>query len=451
MPKSKAVNLYTCGPTVYENAHIGNLRSYIFADVLRRTLEYDGYKVNWVMNITDIDDKTIKRTVDEYGKKATPQELRKYTDKYFADFKKDMEAVNVPTDSKHIKFIRVSDELEEIKKFIKDLIKLGYAYKTDDGVYFSIEKYQKKFGDYGALVGKDFLKGKKIGARVKVDEYEKENLSDFALWKGRDESDGNIFWEDEEFGEGLPATQELALQAGRPGWHIECSVINKIAFRGEPTDIHTGGVDLLFPHHTNEIAQSQPLYKPFVNHWSHCEHLLVNGRKMAKSEGNFYTLKDLEKEISDAGIVFRYLVLQTNYRTQMNFTLDSLKAAEAGLEHLSDARFNWNNPGDVVNTEEYFLKALNDDLNTAEALAILGGLVGFKNAGARVDKMADALGIKFFNAEITPEVRKLKEEYEECRRNKQFVQSDALRKKIKGLGYTVRDTETGSIIRRARK
>ncbi len=435
-----SVNLYTCGPTVYDSAHIGNLRSYIFADVLRRALRYNGYKVNWVMNITDVDDKTIKRTVDKYGPKATPKELREYTDKYFEEFKNDLKAVNIPTDSENITFIRVSDKIEEIKNFIKELMKSEYAYKTDDGVYFSIEKYQKKFGDYGNLVGPDFLKGKKVGARVKVDEYEKEDLSDFALWKKRDESDGNIFWEDEELGD------------GRPGWHIECSVINKIAFDGAPTDIHTGGVDLIFPHHTNEIAQSQPLYRPFVRHWAHCEHLLVDGKKMAKSEGNFYTLKDLEKEIPNAGIVFRYLALLTNYRKQMNFTINAFHAAESGLEHLSEKRFDESHPN--IPDESYektFLDDLNNDLNTAEAMRTLWQLVGYKNTGSRADKMAYALGIEFLAAdeevEIPLKVKELADEREKYRRNEQFIEADRLRKEIDALGFISEDTSEGPVLK----
>ncbi|HUX35887.1 MAG TPA: cysteine--tRNA ligase [Candidatus Paceibacterota bacterium] len=444
------VNLYTCGPTVYDSAHIGNLRSYIFADILRRALKYNGYKVNWVMNITDVDDKTIKRTIDKYGHKATPKELREYTDEYFEDFKKDLAEINVPIDSENITFIRVSDKIEEIKKFIKELIKKGYAYKTDDGVYFSIEKYQKEFGDYGELVGPGFLEGKKVGARVKVDEYEKENLSDFALWKKRDESDGNIFWDDEELGEGLPDRQDQALQAGRPGWHIECSVINKEAFGGAPTDIHTGGVDLIFPHHTNEIAQSQPLYKPFVNHWSHCEHLLVDGKKMAKSAGNFYTLKDLEKEIYDAGMSFRYLTLLTNYRKQMNFTMAALSAAKSGLEglnkYISDGDFD-----PAVNYEEDFKDDLDDDLNTAGSLGVLYTQLGYKGDRTLAEKMADILGIKFIKtaetAEIPLKIKELAAEREKYRRNEQFIEADRLRKEIDALGFIVEDTPEGPAVK----
>lgn len=436
--RDKKVGLYTCGPTVYDEAHIGNLRSYIFADILRRALEYNGYRVKWVMNITDVDDKTIKRAVDKYGVKATPKELRRYTNKYLVDFKKDLKAVNIPTESRIINFIRVSDKIEEIKKFIKKLIKLGYAYKTEDGVYFSIEKYQKKFSDYGNLVGKGFLKGKKVGARVKVDEYEKENLSDFALWKNRDASDGNIFWADKELGD------------GRPGWHIECSVINRAAFGDAPTDIHTGGVDLVFPHHTNEIAQSQPFYKPFARYWMHCEHLLANGRKMAKRERNFYTLKDLEKEVPNAGLVFRYLTLLTHYRMQMNFTIKSLKAAHSGLDNLSEQRFKASGPDHIGKGYEdifaYFKKDLNDDLNTAEALGVLWQLAGHKGSGSRADKMANILGLKFLKrkkVKIPQKIRELAARRETLRANKQFIQADALRKKIESLGYKVEDTPYG--------
>jgi cysteinyl-tRNA synthetase len=436
--KGKLVNLYTCGPTVYDVAHIGNLRSYIFADVLRRALELNGCPVRWVMNITDVDDKTIKRTIEKYGAEADTEKLREYTEAYFEKFKEDLEAINIPANK--IEFIRVSDKMEAIKKFIKELIALGFAYKTEDGVYFSIEKYQEKFGDYGTLVGAGFLEGKKVGARVKVDEYEKDNLSDFALWKGRDATDGNIFWSDAELGD------------GRPGWHIECSVINREAFGDTSTDIHTGGVDLIFPHHTNEIAQSQPLYKPFSRYWAHCEHLLVDNKKMAKRDGNFYTLQDLQKEMLDAGNAFRYLTLMSNYRSQMNFTKEALKAAESGLKNLSKAHYlaPHSEPAET-DQEQIFADALNDDLNTAKALSILQQLVGRKNTEARAEKMADALGIQFIEhreAEIPPEVLELARKREEYRRNKQFTQADLLRNEIDALGYEVEDAEAGPVVRK---
>ncbi len=451
--KGKNINLYTCGPTVYDEAHIGNLRSYIAADILRRVLKYNGYAVHWVMNITDVDDKTIKRTVDEFGSKATPADLRSYTDRYIAQFKKDLAAVNVPTDARTITFIRVSDTIDEIKTFIKKLVKLGYAYKTADGVYFNIQKYQEKFGDYGDLVGKDFLKGKKVGARVKVDDYSKDDLSDFALWKARDSSDGDIFWPASELGD------------GRPGWHIECSVVNQLAFGGSPTDIHTGGVDLIFPHHTNEIAQSEPLYrpfdatqdKPFVRHWFHSEHLLVDGRKMAKRENNFYTLEslgNLKTKVSNAGMAFRYLALQTNYRTQMNFVAASFYAADRQLKYLARKRgqSSWPHDENINILLRDFTDALNDDLNTAKALEALLEAIVYQEA----DQMLSTLGIdldKFSgfarplnSSKVPAKVSELLTKREIFRVNKQFEQSDALRKEIDALGYEIEDTPKGPFI-----
>lgn len=435
--KKGQVNLYTCGPTVYDRAHIGNLRSYIFADVLRRVLKFNGYAVRWVMNITDVDDKTIKRTVDEFGSKATLEHLREYTERYVKLFKEDLRKINIPIDEPDVTFIRVSDTMEEIKTFIKELRKRGYVYKAADGMYFNIQKYQEDFGDYGTLVGESFLKGKKTGTRVKVDEYEKENISDFALWKGRDPSDGNIFWSDSELGD------------GRPGWHVECSVINREAFGGRTTDIHTGGVDLIFPHHTNEIAQSQPLYTPFVRYWLHNEHLLVDGKKMAKSEKNFFTLGDLEndpelRDIKNIGLAFRYLTLHTRYRSPMNFTKGALKAANSGMEHLNELRFS-ERSSETPDTsyEKVFLEDLNDDLNTSGALDTVWQLVGWKDAGDRADALADVLGLRFKTAVIPDNVQKLARERETFRTNKQFAQSDHLRKEINDLGYEVEDTPTG--------
>jgi len=433
--KGKQVNLYTCGPTVYDYTHIGNLRSYIFADTLRRVLEYNGYKVKWVMNITDVDDKTIKRTIDEYGPKATTKELKKYTDKYLKSFREDLEKLNIP--NKNIRFISVSEKMDEVKKFIKKLMSLGYAYEAKDGIYFDIKKYQDDFKDYGSLVGKDFLKGKKIGARVKVDDYEKKDLSDFALWKKRDKSDGSIFWKDEKLGE------------GRPGWHIECSAINRFAFKNSPTDIHTGGIDLVFPHHTNEIAQSQPVYKPFVRYWSHCEHLTVNSKKMSKREGNFYTLKDLEKEIPNAGLIFRYLALSTGYRTKMNFTVQALKSAESGLKKLSEAYLKKTSvlpksKQDIY--EKKFLTELNNDLNTSGALSVLNKAISAKKLA---NSMIKALGISFIKekpAKTPGKIADLAKKREQLRNNKQFIKADALRKEIERLGYMVEDTKHGSKI-----
>ncbi len=444
------LRLYSCGPTVYDHAHIGNLRSFIFADTLRRTLELEGAKVDWVMNITDVDDKTIRKTLQIHGPTANLADLANVTDDYYKAFLLDLQELHIDTTS--IRFIKVSEVIPEIQKFIIELLEKGFAYTADDGVYFSIEKYQAVFGDYGTLAGKDFLSGVKIGARVHVDEYDKENLSDFALWKKHTQADGEIFWDHPTLG------------PGRPGWHIECSAINKIAFDGAPTDIHTGGVDLIFPHHTNEIAQSQPLYNPFVRHWCHSEHLLVEGKKMAKSLENFLTLNDLKNSLGEfAPLAFRYLVLQSHYRSQMNFTHESLQAAWNGIQTLG--LLNWDgfaraakNP---LSSEEIakFTKALEDDLNTASALSAFWQTL--QNSGVSAETKASSLGmynsvlgIGFSNPdassmpleELPEEIKDLVTRREKARADKDFTTSDRLRETLEEKGFTIRDSPTGQVV-----
>lgn len=421
----KTIRLYTCGPTVYDYAHIGNLRTYITADLLYRTFVFDGYEVEYVMNITDIEDKIIKKTIEEFGANATVDDLRTFTSRYLEAFLKDMEAVNI--DHKKIKLIRVTDVIPEIQKFVTDLIEKGYAYKTDDGVFFSIEKYQADFKDYGALVGEKFLEGKKIGARVLADEYEKDNLSDFALWKTRTPEDGNIFWEHEILGQ------------GRPGWHIECSVINKVAFGENAIDIHTGAVDLIFPHHTNEIAQSQP-FGPFVKHWLHAEHLQIASEKMAKSKKNFYTLRDIEEK-GFSGLDLRYLFLQSHYKTQSNFSWESLEAAHAGLSKLSNAETS----GSTSKPNSEFTDAVNDDLKIPQALAAVwedkSNLIEYdKVLGLKLDE-TEAL-------EIPSDVQELLNQRQVARDSKDFTKSDELRENIAKHGFEVNDTDAGQIIKK---
>lgn len=420
IPKKDHLNLYTCGPTVYNYAHIGNLRAFIMADLLYRTLKYDGYNPNWVMNITDIDDKTIKGAIDKYGKDAGIQELKKFTEEYYQTFLKDLAEVNVLADE--IKFIRVTDVIPQIQDFIADLINKGYAYKAEDGsIYFSIEKYQKDFGDYGVLVGEKFIEGKKVGARVKVDEYEKENLSDFALWKAHTADDANIYWDHPVLGK------------GRPGWHIECSVINHVAFKGEPTDIHTGGVDLIFPHHTNEIAQSQALLGKgnFVKHWFHSEHILVDSKKMAKSEGNFYTLEDL-KEQGFSGMDLRYLFFSAHYRSQQNFTFESLEGARSGLVKMSQSE-----EAHTINLEAVEL-ALFDDLAIPDALASI-----FKHNFSPL-ALNELFGLERKVEDILPEkIEQLVAERQAARDVRDFQKADELRLKIQALGYEIKDTFEG--------
>ncbi len=423
-PQNRNFNMYTCGPTIYNYAHIGNLRSFILADLLYRTLKYDSYQPRWVMNLTDIDDKTIKGTIEKYGENAGVKELFDFTEEYRLAFISDLREVNVLVDE--IEFVRVTEKMPEIQEFIVELINKGYAYKAEDGsTYFSIEKYQKDFGDYGQLVGEKFIEGKKVGARVAVDEYEKDNLSDFALWKAYNpETDGNIYWDHETLGK------------GRPGWHIECSVINKVAFNGEPTDIHTGGVDLIFPHHTNEIAQSQALLGKgnFVHHWFHSEHLLVDGRKMAKSAGNFYTLKDLEAFNPIAGNVLRSTLCGAHYQTQMNFLIDTFKKTDRLITQRTD-----NYEEDKVYAE--VTDALNDNLNIPKALGL-----SFKLHDGNVSP-DQVFGLNFFNEKVQeplPEkVEKLLAERQAARDAKDFQKSDELRLKIESLGYEVKDTPQG--------
>ncbi len=418
----KTIRMYTCGPTVYNYVHIGNLRSFISADLLYRTLKFNGHEIDYVMNITDVDDKTIKGTIEKFGPQATVENLHEYTTEYLNAFLKDLDAVNI--DANNIRFIRVSEVIPQIQEFILQLIDKGYAYHTDDGVYFSIEKYQADFGDYGALVGEKFLEGKKIGVRVAVDEYEKDNLSDFALWKAHTEADGNIFWDHEVLGK------------GRPGWHIECSVINKVAFGNNAIDIHTGGVDLIFPHHTNEIAQSQPL-GPFVRHWMHAEHLQVANEKMAKSKKNFFTLRDIEDKGFN-GLDVRYSFLQSHYKTQSNFSWDSLEASHSALNKLKAVAKNLTT--ESITNSENFKQVINDDLNTAKALASTWEdkhnlLVYDKVLGLKLDTLEEI--------KIPADVQSLLNERQAARDNKDFAKSDELRSKIAELGYEVKDTETG--------
>lgn len=431
-PQHRPINLYSCGLTVYDTAHIGNLRSFIFADTVRRTLQFGGHKINWVINVTDVDDKTIRKTITQKGVSATKEDLLELTDQYHKKFLEDLEKLNIDTQS--ITFIKVSEVIPQIITFIERLLEKGYAYKTEDGVYFNIEKYQADFGDYGQLVGHSFLAGKKIGARVNVDEYDKDNLSDFALWKNKHQDDGEIFWES-PFGN------------GRPGWHIECSVINEVGFRGAPTDIHTGGIDLAFPHHTNEIAQSQPIYKPFVRYWLHAEHLLVDGKKMAKRDNNFYTLSDLENKYGPrAAQGFRYLCLQSHYRTSFNFTDESLKAALTAITRLK------NMPREQENGSSMASNHLTQDFNTPKALASIWESSHGMLTPQNYQLATQGLGINLSpDLEIIPEtIKELARQREDARTKKDFALSDKLRDEILAQGYEAEDTPQGQKIKKSR-
>ncbi|MBM3304085.1 MAG: cysteine--tRNA ligase, partial [Candidatus Aenigmarchaeota archaeon] len=302
------VRIYTCGPTVYSFAHIGNMRSYVFADILHRFLKWKGFRLNHVMNITDVDDKTIRDSRREGAS------LKEFTERYTKAFFEDLGTLNIER-VEH--YPRATEHIAEIVRLVEALLSKGYAYKGDDAIYFSIAKFK----DYGRMAHLD-MKGLKAGARVSHDEYDKEHVSDFALWKFWDEQDGDVFW-------------DTPVGKGRPGWHIECSAMS-MKYLGHSLDIHTGGVDLIFPHHQNEIAQSETATgKKFVRYWMHNEHLLVNGKKMAKSAGNFYTLRDLIKKGNKPDAI-RYLLLASHYRQKLNLTDEGLKAAAQAVERLAD-------------------------------------------------------------------------------------------------------------------
>ena len=354
-PAGKTVGLYCCGPTVYDFAHIGNWRTFVFGDLVRRYLDFKGYAVTQVMNITDVDDKIIKRVRDN----GTP--LAEFTGKFEAAFFDDLKTLNC---RKPHQTPRATEHMAAIISLIEKLLARGLAYQTPDGsVYFSIEKYRGAGARYGQLVKLNFDE-MRVGERVRSDEYEKEAVADFALWKARVPEDGPVFWPS-PWGE------------GRPGWHIECSAMS-MALLGPSFDLHLGGEDLMFPHHEDEIAQSegagvQPAGRPFVKYWLHGAHLLVEGKKMSKSLGNFFTLRDLLAK-GFTGREIRYLLLTAHYRETFNFTLEGLQGARASLTRIDECLTklrelagNAKAAGDSPLLGE-FSAALDDDLNISGRL-----------------------------------------------------------------------------------
>jgi cysteinyl-tRNA synthetase len=451
------VKLYTCGPTVYDFAHIGNFRTYVFQDLLRRWLEYRGYKVTQVMNITDVDDKIIA------GINREKAPLNEYTARYEKAFFEDLEALNI---EKAEYYPRATEHIPDMVALIQKLMEKGYAYKGEDGsIYYNISRFK----EYGKL-SKIKTGQLKPGARVKADHYGKESPYDFALWKAWDEADGEIFW-------------ETSLGKGRPGWHIECSAM-AMKYLGETLDIHSGGVDLIFPHHENEIAQSEAVTgKPFARYWLHSEHLKVEGQRMAKSLGNFYTLRDLTAK-GYSPLAVRFLLLSTHYRQQLNFTFQALKAAENAverllnfMERLSEAD-GAGTSGLLKNlmqkTQIRFEKYMEDDLNITEALAVLFNFVREvnklmdENKVSRSEaeevrqlmyKLDKVLGIiekaeKLFKKEELPkELQELIQKREKARKAKDWKTADEIRERLRKMGIILEDTPLGVKwkIRRARK
>ncbi len=446
--KKNKVKMYTCGPTVYDYAHIGNFRTYIFEDLLRRYLKFRGYKVIQVMNLTDVDDKTIKGSIEN------KISLNEYTKKYIEAFFEDIELLNI---ERAEYYPRATEHINEMIELIKRLINNGIAYQVGNSVYYSIGKFK----DYGKLSG-IVLDELQIGKRVNADEYDKENPQDFALWKEWTEDDGDVFW-------------ESPWGKGRPGWHIECSAMS-MKYLGETFDIHTGGVDNIFPHHENEIAQSTGATgKKFVNYWLHSEHLIVEGKKMSKSLGNFFTLRDLiNKGFSPLAI--RFILLTTHYRKQLNFTFEGVKGAESSVDRIAEFRANLrlipgNESGiDIKNiiskVKDEFICALDDDLNASEAIASIFNLIYDMNQliSKNEIKGADAISILHFLDEIDSvlgfikksdklididnETYKLIELRDVARKQKNYALADEIRKKLLDEGIVLEDRPSGTVWKR---
>jgi len=359
------VRMYTCGLTVYDYGHIGNYRTFVFQDILRRYLKYRGYEVCQVMNLTDVDDNTIR------GAQAAGISLAEYTEKFIKAFEADRQLLNLETPEI---VVRATEHVDDMVRLIQTLEAKGYAYRSDGSVYFSV----RSFPAYGKLAQLD-LAGIRPGARVDSDKYDKTDARDFVLWKAAKESEP--YW-------------ETPLGPGRPGWHIECSAMS-MKYLGETFDIHSGGIDLTFPHHENEIAQSEAATgKPFVRYWLHAEHLIVNGEKMSKSLGNFYTLRDLIAR-GYRPTAIRYLLASVPYRKQLNFTFDSLHQAQHSIERLRNFRYrltmekfpageNRELQARAQAARQAFEDALDDNLNTAEALAAVFNLV--RDANTAMDR-----------------------------------------------------------------
>jgi cysteinyl-tRNA synthetase len=439
---SNSVRMYTCGPTVYAPAHIGNFRAYTFEDILRRYLKYKGYKVTQIMNLTDIDDKTI-RDSQALGI-SLDQHTRKFKDMFFRDLDRlNIERAEVyPEATKHI---------PEMVEMVEQLIAKDHAYTSGGSIYFKIST----FPPYGSLSHMD-IASLQAGARVDNDEYEKETASDFAVWKGWTPEDGDVFW-------------ETKLGKGRPGWHIECSAMS-MKYLGKTFDIHTGGVDNIFPHHENEIAQSESANGVrFVNYWMHNAHLSVEGKKMSKSEGNYFTIEDLVNQGHNPYAI-RYLLMSTHYRQPLNFTFDGLEAAKSAITRLRDFRSNIENAksgADNPAVSESITKAvsgfetgMDDDLNMSPALASIFDFVreinGIAAENGLSEKDRDAvLGtLKRFDSvlgviyakedQIDERIEQLINDRNQAKKSRDFKKADQIRADLLAEGILLEDTPSGT-------
>ncbi|OGH05220.1 MAG: cysteine--tRNA ligase [Candidatus Levybacteria bacterium RBG_16_35_11] len=424
------VKMYTCGPTVYDYMHIGNLRTFVLSDTLQRVLEYNGFNVKAVENITDIDDKIINKAKDENN---TIEEI---ADKFTKIFLEDVKKLNIKTE----KLAATPKATEYIKKmvaYVADLVKKGFAYEEKGSIYFDISKFPN-YGKLSQLEKREL----KTGSKVLADNYEKDNVRDFALWKsvGEDEVGFDSPW-----------------GKGRPGWHIECAVMSQ-EFLGNKFDIHLGGVDLIFPHHENEIAQAEVKTgeSPFVKYWVHGAHMLVDGKKMSKSLNNFYTIEDIEKRKFDP-LALRYLYLQTHFRQEMNFTFGALDGAQKTLNRLKEElSLMGESKYEYLETERDFYDAINDDLNMPKALAVVWDLVNSKDdpalkagallkfdkvLGLRLDKVIPGEKKKEREVIIPKEVFELVKKREGLRKEKRYHLADQIRHKIRKFGFDVEDRD----------
>jgi cysteinyl-tRNA synthetase len=447
----KKVGMYSCGPTVYGLPHIGNFRSFFFADMIHRYLEYRGYEVNWVMNVTDIDDKTIRDSI------AANMTLKDFTEKYAKVFLDGLEALHI---NRPDVLPRATQHVPEMIALIEKLVEKGIAYQVGGSVYYSV----RKFPDYGKLSQVD-LSGLEAGHRVDVDEYEKDEPSDFALWKAssQDEIARGIFF-DTPWGK------------GKPGWHIECSAMST-KYLGQPFDIHTGGVDLVFPHHENEIAQSEGANgQQMVKYWLHGAHLVVDGAKMSKSKGNWFTLTDLLAKFDADSI--RYFFLETHYRQQLNYTNASIEnarlQASKALLALENLDFFIENAGAgdageldgaIAQRKREFTAAMDSDFDSPAALRAIHALASdvykyvekgksrkaLEKARGALNELLGVLGLfeRRGKASVPAEVKALVKERDAARKAKDFKKADALRDAIKAKGFLLDDFTEGTRARKA--
>ncbi len=444
------VGLYTCGPTVYNYAHIGNFRAYMFEDLLKRTLLYLGFRVRHIMNLTDVDDKTIR------GAQAAGASLRDFTQKYKDAFFQDIAALRIlPADV----YPAATDHIDDMIAIVRTLFEKGIAYQAEDrSVYFSIAKWPS----YGQLVNIDHDQ-MRSGTRVKLDEYAKESVADFALWKAYDEEDGDVAW-DSPWGK------------GRPGWHLECSAMSS-RYLGPTFDIHCGGIDNMFPHHEDEIAQSEAANGcRFVNYWLHCAHLMVDGQKMSKSLGNFFTLRDILAK-GYTGREIRWVLLGAHYRQSLNFSFKALDDARTALQRLDTARQRLaeaagipdagltETTAAIAGAESAFRAGLEDDLNISAALAALFDFIRDVNRLMDEHKLAGAAAAQALAllerldsvlAVCTPDqdesapraILDLAEARQAARKAKDFARADQLRAELEAQGWVVEDTPKGPRVKK---